>query len=777
MQVRAAFLVILLAGLVAGCGSGTEEPACQPPLVRCNDGQCHECCSDEHCAEGEVCALGGCIPGPVGTSCEGDRDPCWEPMYCDPDLDICQPRCTQDADCVAVALPHGDSRVCSADGQCGFQPCQANGDCRPGTVCFEEKCVAFETCPLQATCGVLPAELVLRPGETARVLVQATLASGAQAPGLTFTWSSDAESVATVVAGGVSAGAEAGRAQLTASVPDCALACQAEVVNLGPAPADALRVGVRDGRDRGPLAGASVEVEGFAAVETDQDGVALFPGLDLAGSPARVRVTAAGLTPLDLLAAGANDLALTLEPSLLEGTGGFRAPVSFDDIHCAAGEPCEVKVALAGLSLPWNPFARPPERIFGERLKMHVVLGGTQMDLGLPGGTVLGLNATWFHELAEPTGPTGQRLPWALGKRVNLSTIIEVFGYCISSGDVPGTGSMLATLFGSLLAGGSSSLAPGTEFSPLRWAADPLDRDGDGRWDDLVPRYDDLQGLPGGGLRLAVPASRSVLVQVPAMPALPEGSFAYDGVILIALVSVPGAGLVPVGFGAGADCDLTGPGPCDGLIEAVELRVADLAGRLPQAAVERLVVAIALGGGPFSQEGVGEPWRVAGQVFRLPAFEGELTLRPFSPPLSVSLDALAGSVQISGLSVETDTLALLVHAPEESLWQLLSPPLEGALALPAPPPGLENMDGVVLVGLELAGGKTYQELLAGQGASLGELVLGLDGFTLAWSEGASPDCGCGAGAAGGERWLLLGAVAILAWLLSRRGESARPPAG
>ncbi|HSA23507.1 MAG TPA: hypothetical protein P5076_18755, partial [Myxococcota bacterium] len=66
-----------------------------------------------------------------------------------------------------------------------------------------------------------------------------------------------------------------------------------------------------------------------------------------------------------------------------------------------------------------------------------------------------------------------------------------------------------------------------------------------------------------------------------------------------------------------------------------------------------------------------------------------------------------------------------------------------------------SMDGVVLAGLEFADGRTYQELLAGEGVALGELLLGLDGFSLAWSEGAEPDCGCGTGAAGGGLWLLL----------------------
>ncbi|HSA24878.1 MAG TPA: hypothetical protein P5076_25680, partial [Myxococcota bacterium] len=510
-------------------------------------------------------------------------------------------------------------------------------------------------------------------------------------------------------------------------------------------------VAVRDGRDGGPLASASVEVEGLGAGETDLDGVALFPGLDLAGSPARVRVTAAGLTPLDLLSAGGNDLALTLEPSVLEGTGGFRAPLSFEELHCAAGQPCEAKVGLAGLSIPWNPFARPLDEVFGERLEMHLVLGGTTADVRLPGGTVLGLNATWFHEQAESTGPAGQRLAWALGQRLNLSTVIETFGTFITEDEHPRPGREIARFIELFLGGAHSGLGPGRAFPPLTWAADALDRDGDGRVDDLVPGYDGLQALPGASLRLPVGAGDSLTVRLPEPVLLPDGTLAFDGVVLAALLGVPGLGLVPVGAGGSAlECDPEIAGSCVGLIEEIAFETADLAGRLPYAGVRRWVVAIALGGGPGSLQGADQPWRISGQIFRVAAFEGEIALRPFSLPPAVSLDPLGGALQVSGLPAETDALALLVHAPEESLWQLLSPPLEGALALPAAPPGLEGMDGVVLAGLELAGGRTYQELLAGQGASLGELLLGLDGFTLAWSEGSRPDCGCGAGAAGGE---------------------------
>jgi MYXO-CTERM domain-containing protein len=747
-----------------GCARAPEEPAgCQPPQIACQDGTCAACCGPEDCQAGEACHQGGCVLDTLGLACQLRPTDCLPEQSCDPDLFVCREACALDTDCFLAGEPFGDDRLCS-EGRCGFQPCASDGACRPGTVCHYGRCVTvLGTCDAPFCCRISPARLVLRPGQTARVFAQPTLEdSGELVPGVGFLWESDGAEVATVAHGLVTAGAQVGRARLTASNPSCDVRCQAEVVNLGPAPADELRVAVVDGRDGGPLPGALVEVEGAGSASADLEGQALFAGVDLTAQAARIRVSAVGMTPLDLLGAGANDLLVTLEPAVLEGTAGFRAPIDMARIPCAVGKTCDIRIGLAGLSLSLNPFGRKPERLFGEGARVRVALGGMEQDWNLLDGMVLGYNQVWFRERAEPTGPTGTRLAWALAFRPSAFDLTTCGGFITS---LPGWLPAL-TFLGGASASGSSSLF---EAAPVAWVQDEADRDGDGRTDDLLPDYQALPAWPAG-LRASIPTGAELVVHVPPLPSDTRGAFPLDGVLVLALVHVPGAGLVPLGLGGESDTLGCTPMPEDGLVPDVVVRVAEVAGRWPEEAVERLVVAVALGT-------AGGRTVAVGQVHRVARFEGELGLRPFALPPVIDLDPLARRVQIAGLPPGTDALALLLGAPEERTWQVLAPPAEGALDLPPPPAGLTAVDGVVLAALELADGLGYQDLLAARGASLGALVLGLDGFSLAWSADAGPDCDCGSGGPAGLGWLGLLALAGLARRARRPSSRPSRPTG
>ena len=600
---RSCALCFLFVAPACELGPSHQVP-CQ--LRLCPDGACSECCAAEDCGALDVCLLGSCVANTLGMPCDSAED-CAGQVVCDLDLGICVRPCEADSDCASESVPFGGDRLCSGGGVCGFQPCAEDGECRAGTVCFEDRCVSGS--------GVL-------------------------------------------------------------------------------------RVQVIDGRSGGPLAGAAVSVEqpSLAAVtaRTREDGVAQFLSLDLAALPGRVGVRAEGMTPLESLEAATNRMELTLEPGVLDGTGGIRSALDFASVPCAAGHPCESRWGLAGLSIPLNPFARLPQRALGENVRMYIVVGGTGVDRGFPGGTVVGMGQTWFHEYAEPTGPVGRRTLWGLGRYLDVAQLIQSFGTMVQDYTAGGSSAatMVALTFEKTLRGAGSGLVTDLEIAPVGWVVDTDDVDGDDRRDDLVPDYSALPPSSGGPLAMPEHASKALFVHVPALPAAPAGGFTYDAVLVVAAVAVPGLGLVPLGLGAGADRQPALDAVADGFIEDITVQTADIGGRLPAETSQRLVIALALGGGPCGGNGVDRPWAVVGQVFQLPAFEGELTLRPFSQPPSVSLDTLTGGVQISGLSAEVGALALLVHATEQNLWQLLSPPQEGTLMLPAPPPGLESMDGV-----------------------------------------------------------------------------------
>ncbi len=719
-------------------GGGPDGP-CPEGQKQCGDGVCRECCSPYDCPADESCdGEGECVQSEdwiLGQPCSAaDRSPCFG-YICDPTLLVCVRPCEDDLDCVASHpdLPFGGDLVCQADGACGFARCSSDGDCRPGYVCFDGDCVHAPSCDHFAACRVAPASAVTRSGSTARLAATAYLVSGARAPGVGFTWTSSDEGVASVSEGLVTGGPETGSATITAASTGCSLTCAATVRNYAPA-AGGLRVVAVDELTGAPLAGVTAQVQGVGAGATDGDGVALFAGVDLTAAPADVTLSAHGVEPVSFMRADRNDLLVPLRASPDPGrAGGRRGVVDFSHVICEPGNPCEVKVALTGASLPGNPVHWDLAKALGHPIQTHIELGGTSEDVPLPSGVVLGLNDTWFSDSFWFQAVPGVRVAWALGGKLNLADLIEVLGPVIT-GEEPFPWDRLLLAFGRESEGFYTGLVPNQEVEAIDTLPDSWDLDGDGDTGELVPDFGSFPDMGEAGMVLKVPFDQVTTVSVQPLPADGAGGYRYDTVLCVAGVLVVDAGFVPLGVGAGID-STSGEDAPDGIVAPIGLHASDVAGRLADGSYQRVIACLALTADELFDQG---PAAVAGQVHLVDAFGGSLALRPFMDAPVHAFDPSTRSVNLDSLPAGLDALVMIGRQARRS-WQILHPPGDGQIDLPPEPVGGEPLDSLDLAALRLRDGLTYSDLIAFDEATLTDLVRLVSDFALVADEQRWPD--------------------------------------
>jgi len=184
---------------VAACSGGTDKKCEDDGLYECNDGACHECCLDDHCAADEECSDAFvcekvCLQ--AAADCSADRGACCtDPapgLVCDVFDATCVAACTDAAGCATAHadVPFAGDLQCTS-GVCDFQHCTNDGQCRPGTVCYNGDCVSpVSDCSDIASCTLVPGSAVTQQGTAVGFSATAFLQSGALAPGVTFTWAS-----------------------------------------------------------------------------------------------------------------------------------------------------------------------------------------------------------------------------------------------------------------------------------------------------------------------------------------------------------------------------------------------------------------------------------------------------------------------------------------------------------------------------------------------------------------------------------------------------------
>ncbi|MBN2493501.1 MAG: hypothetical protein JXR96_02825 [Deltaproteobacteria bacterium] len=745
--------VLLLASALVSLGcsdGGNGNGECPEGQFKCSDEQCHECCNAEHCDQGEECVDFVCVVQCTEEhgDCSADPATCCTGLACDPFDLTCEAVCSEDADCVAMHsdMQFSEDLVCQDDGTCNFDPCANDAACPPGRVCFEGKCVSPVDVSDVDHCTVAPASAVTRQGTTAEFAVTAFLSSGAMAPGVEFDWSSSDENVATVApksalmtgVGVVTGGAADGTVGITAKIAGTEVACTpvASVVNYGAVEAGHTRVVVLDELTGVPVDGAAVRIvtEGGydRSVDTVQggNGVADFDDIELSDAEAgTVTVSAATHNPVTAVAVESNDLILHVgvvhDPDM---AGGFRGTFDYSQVECQY-DSCEVYLGLAGPSIPGNLFNLNFDLLIGELIQTDIEFGGQDLTAPLPGGLVIGLNTTWFREFFTPTGVPGTRVAWGLGGMLNLGDLITKLGPYISGGtENIDVGALLVTLlpYFSMF---YTALKPDVTITPMAKVLDVNDINGNERTDDLVPDYDHFPEIePDGKLHLNAPMDQHMTFSIGTLPSCGDG-FCYDGVIVLAGVIIKGAGLVPLGLSAGMDAISQEETP-DGHIDDIAVSLSDVAGRLPEDQVQRVVVALALSISSLMGDEGGE-LALAGNVMFVDTFTGSHGPLSFMQPADVTFDATGRTATLTALPAAADYMHMIFTGEGDATWQVMADKATDGTVfdIPEDPASGTYLNSLNFVAIDLDG-IDYQDIPAFNDSNMDDLVQMVSSFVF-----------------------------------------------
>ncbi len=767
---------------MVGCGGGNGDPDCadtpDTPNLCSQDDQCHECCDSDHCADNEycdddfVCKL-DCEP--EDGDCSSDRGVCCDGLACDVFYDKCVAVCTADEDCPPTHedVLFNEDLLCQAAGYCDFKHCSSDANCEPGTVCYIGDCVTPVDCSQIDSCKVVPASAVTQLDTEVALSATAFMTSGAMAPGVIFEWTSDNVDIAAVADGVVTGGTATGTATITARVAGCTdpeITSDASVLNYGEVILGT-RVAAIDEMTGQPIEGITVEIEGAAAaVVTDALGVAQFDDVDLAAAAATVTLSHAGYGYVSFVDAGSNDLIAHLgeipDPDV---AGGYQGHFDFSKIICGPDDSCEISLGLTGASIPGNLFNLNLDVLIGELLCTDIELGGTSETVPLPGGLVICLNDTCFKEDYRVTGVEGTRVAWALGGKLNLADVIEILGPIISDPDNLDIGEILGAVL-PLFAGFNTAVIPNVEIVPILKVADADDINCDEDTSDLVPDYANFPELESGDMVLKIPMDKTLTVDVDTLPSDGADGYLYDGVIVLGGVLVRDAGLVPLGLSAGMDAPTAEDVP-DGQIDSFELKLSDVAGRLPEGSYQRAIVVLALNIGKLSDSENTDPMVIAGQVHLVDQFDGTLNVNNLMGPAEYTFDPeSANPRQVNLISVPAGIdYVLMLLSSDAGSWQVLHPGTIGLFDLPDAPVAGDRAAGMGLVALKLAGDVTYQDLIEFNGTNMNDLVSLVSEFVIVYAgEGGGLDISCATGASRGCLPALTVMLLGLALLLRRR---------
>lgn len=738
-----ALLAAATFGVACGGNGGGNGDECEEGEVKCDDGLCHECCDDLDCTEEEwcnedyVCEL---ICMEAGEDCSKDPAACCEGLACDIFTNECMTACETDADCASrTEIPFYEDLLCK-NGACDFDHCTIDNQCPGGQVCFNGDCVTKPSCEDIDSCAVLPASAVTQQGTVTSFSATAYLTSGALAPGMTFEWASDDDTIASVAGGEVTGGAATGTAVITATVSGCTVSCDATVSNYGAVAGGETRVVVVDELGGFPVEGATVTVGAEAPATTDAQGVATVAVELSEGNPADITVSKLEYNYVSLRAVESNDVIVhmtelyhiddfTADPPT-EQAGGIRGTFDFNLVPCEEGHTCDVLIGLGGLSIPGNLVNLNLDLLIGGMIVTDIELGGTSETIPLPAGLTLALNTTAFKGSYTPTGVPGSRVAWGLGGKLDLSTLIDMLGPVISGGgediDVGSIVASLLPLFGDFY----TAMVPNVNINPIPKVED-VDNIDDDEDTTHVPDYDNFPEL---NMALKVGMEKQVSITAPTLPANPAGGYYYDGVIVLAGVIVRGAGLVPLGISAGLD-STSEEDQADGVIDApIVVKVADVAGRIPESQVQRVVVALALNVSGLMGDG-DQGLQLGGQVHFLDDFSGSVSLDEFVTPAVGTYDDATRTLSMTEVPA-TSYHQVIFSAGNEINWHVIGEWAAGDYTLPDAPAAGDRAKDASFISIQLADGLTFQDIAAFNSTNLADLVEVVESFVF--SEVPSP---------------------------------------
>ncbi len=760
----------VLALILGACGGGGTT--CEWPVPKNCNGTCAECCTDGDCPGG-TCNAGVCeCPAAASMKCDADHmcvaccadtdcddaacpgqvkcdkgkcktlgivedgdcfnDPgaCCSGLSCDVFTNTCQPECASDADCHALDIPFADDTKCS-NGVCDFAHCVKDANCAGGKVCFNGDCVTIPSCDDLASCKVVPAMAVTQQGTQVQYSASAYFQSGALAPGITFTWSSSDADIADIGAatGIVTGDANTGVATITATASGCTITCTASVRNYGAVGAGS-RIVVLSELEQTPVEGATV-ISGTETVSTDANGAALLVA-DLSAAAADVHIFHPQYHYLSLRAVNEKDVIAHLgklyqfdfganPPKLV--AGGIKGKFDFSRVGCQEGKTCDVTFGLGGLSIPGNLVNLNFDLLIGGMIKTTIDLGGSPQVVPLPAGLTLCLNDTCFKEKYTPTGIPGTRAAWGIGGRLVLTDLMTILAPVISGGDDIDIGPILVALL-PMFANFSTSIAPNLAVTPRDMVVDVNDINDNDKTDDMVPDYDNF---PNKDMSLAVKTDQTMTFTIGTLPAKTGGGFWYDGVIVLGGVIAKDVGLIPLGISAGVDA-VTEQDTPDGHIDDITLNCADVAGRIPEDQVKRVVIVLALNMSGLAGGG-DEGLALAGVVKYVSEFSGTHNIADFlTPPASAAYNATERKLSVTGIPAGVTLNQVIFTGDDESNWNVMGVFTDGDYTLPTAPAAGDRSEDAKFISMKLSGGLSYQDLLKFDENNMGRLVELVESF-------------------------------------------------
>jgi hypothetical protein len=744
---------VLLAASVAmvACSDNGEATCKDETPNKCADGECHECCIKSDCTgTGEDCVDYECVVAglSLGEDCSKEPEGCAPGLGCDVLTNSCVLACTTDS-CVDDYSDHpfNADMICTSANVCDFNHCTKSENCQPGQACLGGNCVTIPGCDQIASCSISPKSAVVQQGTSVELNASAYFASGALVPGATFTWASSANDNAGVADGVVTGGSVGGEALITATVAGCQITCDVGVINYAAVETGA-RVVVVDEILGTPIEGISVEIAGEIQT-TDVNGAAIFADYT---APADVNVFHREYGYVTMRQVQTNDIIVGLGKThhieyTAEGhsfvAGGIKGQFDFDMIRCHENyDTCDVRFGLAGLSIP-NIINLNLDTLVGGLVKTELDLGaGEPMEVPLPSGLVLCLHDTCFKPNFNPTGTPGTRAAWGLGGKVDFNILLNKLGPLIggdtSNLDIGGLVASLLPIFTTF----STAVVPNVPIETIPMVVDTNDINGNGETQDFVPDYNnfDERDLP-----LDVP------MDIPMTFTIPDGSLGegFDGVLVLAGVVVPEAGLIPLGLSAGLD-STDADDPKDGNIDApIAVTVADIKGRIPEDQVTRLAVAIALDLDSLMASG-GSVVTMASQIIKMPnnEFGGDFTLEPFMVPSKAYYNAGTRTMTVLEKSEGATFFQSILDSPDNANWHILGGADDwqvGDYSLPADtnlPEDRSVTANLIAVKLD---GVSYDDYVAFNGNNMNDLIMLVSAFSYTDAPACWEDAHCGGG--------------------------------
>jgi len=762
--------LLSLAMLVGACGGGGST-TCEFPTPKSCDGKCAECCSDTDCGTNGTCSNGVCqcktgfeqkcsadlmcvqccetsqcsdaaCPGKVtcdkgkcknlGIIEDGDcfNDPtgCCPGLSCDVFTNTCQPECKGDADCQKLDVPFADDMSCK-NGVCDFAHCTKDANCAGGKVCYNGNCVTIPGCDDLGSCQIVPATAVTQQNTKVKLAASAYFKSGALAPGVGFSWQSNDTNIAAISATGeVTGGANSGVAEIKATISGCSITCTASVRNYG-AVTSGSRVVVLSELEQTPIEGATV-VAGSETVTTNQNGEALLT-TDLSTTAADVSIfhpqyhylTLRGVNTKDVLAALGKlyQYDFSKNPPQ-EVAGGIRGKFDYGQVLCHETGSCDVTFGLGGLSIPGNLVNLNFDLLIGGMVKSKIDLGSQKYEVALPAGLTVGVSNLEGKAYYTPTGIPGKRAAWGIGGRLVLSDLFGILSPVISGGEIE-VGKILVALLPKF-ANFYTSIIPNLDIVPKPMVTDVNDINDNDKTDDLVPDYDNF---PNHGMKLTIRTDQTMTFKIGTLPSKPAGGFWYDGVIVLAGVIAKDQGLIPLGLSAGVDVkDKEAP---DGKIDDITLNCADVAGRIPEDQIKRVVVVLALNMSGLMGDN-NEGLSLGGVVKFVDEFKGTHEISGFiTPPASATYNATERKLTVSGIPSGVTVNQVIFTGNNDANWSVMGVFGDGDYTLPAAPQSGDRAKNAKFISMKL-NTVDYQGLLKFDENNLTRMIELVDSFSF-----------------------------------------------